>query len=101
MSVFPQWFHVRKTIYCARCYVDVGRRDRDTVVRDEAEFRQTILPHIQNIQLAQLEAATGLSKTYLSNIRLGRQTPKRVHWQALTDATKAGTRRPEGPTSTR
>jgi hypothetical protein len=50
---------------------------------NSAEFRRTILPHLAALKLADLMAATGLTKGACSRIRAGRVLPHPRHWQAL------------------
>jgi CRISPR-associated protein Cas1 len=57
--------------------------DRDNERPDPSVFAGEILPHLADISLGDLQAATGLSLGYCSLIRRGLKTPHPRHWEAL------------------
>jgi hypothetical protein len=50
---------------------------------DPATFTEQILPHLQDVTLAAMSEATGLSKGYCSFIKRGLKVPHERHWDAL------------------
>ena len=50
---------------------------------DPRIYRETILPGLQNVPIADIAAATGLTPGYCSFIRRGIKTPHPRHWLAL------------------
>ncbi len=49
----------------------------------DVDFATDVLPHLQNVALAAMQQATGLSLSSCSKIRSGRLTPHVRHWVLL------------------
>jgi hypothetical protein len=50
---------------------------------EEGVFEREILPGIRRVPLAELQRETGLSHTYVSDIRRGKYVPHPQHWPAF------------------
>ena len=57
--------------------------DRKHTRPDRAVFVREILPHLQEVPVRKIAAATGLSRHYCSRIRRGIHVPHPRHWNAL------------------
>jgi hypothetical protein len=55
-------------------------------IADAAVFAREILPAIQDVPLSELVRATGLTHSYLSQVRRGDKVPHPGHWPALRTA---------------
>lgn len=55
------------------------------IAYDPDLFRREILPGLQRVKLAEIVAATGISKAYASDVRRGRYVPHMSTWAALAD----------------
>jgi CRISPR-associated protein Cas1 len=72
----------------ARRAASMVRRHRERpdwagAAAEEGVFEREILPGIQRVPLAELQRETGLSHTYVSDIRRGRYVPHPQHWPAF------------------
>lgn len=56
---------------------------------DPRLFCNEVLPALQAVPISVLVAATGLSETYCSRIRLGKTVPHPRHWEALRTAAQS------------
>jgi hypothetical protein len=58
-------------------------------VYDPDLFKREILRGLANVKLAEIVAATGISKGYASNVRCGVHTPHVSMWPALGDLVRS------------
>ena len=72
-------------MHCPDCR-NLIRRGAEALQQDTIEFREQILPLLQQARVRDLANHTGLSKSYVSAVRLGTRTPSRRHWQPLRNA---------------
>ncbi|MGH2965989.1 MAG: CRISPR-associated endonuclease Cas1 [Solirubrobacterales bacterium] len=61
---------------------------------DPAVFEREILPGLRGVPIADMVAATGLSRHYCSLIRLGKRVPHPRHWEAFRGSAATGRRTP-------
>jgi transcriptional regulator with XRE-family HTH domain len=60
-------------------------RTNPGTVHDPEWFRRDVLPRLAGVKLAEIAEATGLSKSYASQIRAGKFTPHVSTWAALAE----------------
>ena len=54
-------------------------------VYDPELFRREILPKLAGVKLSEIVKATGLSKSYASQVRAGKFTPRRIDMACLAE----------------
>ncbi len=59
-------------------------KQQETEPVDLSTFQREILPLIQSVPLSHLVKTTGLSLSYVSQIRRGERVPHPRHWKALS-----------------
>lgn len=60
------------------------RQDSDELVEEE-DFKEQVLPKLQDVRLKDIIEATGLSKSYACEIRQGKHVPHPRHWRNLKE----------------
>ena len=53
------------------------------IVHDPELFTRAILPRLRSVKLSEIVEATGLSKSYASQVRAGKFTPHVSTWRAF------------------
>jgi hypothetical protein len=81
----------------------VGRSGREAAIAweqtnrdwDRKAFEEQIRPHLVDVPIQAMVAATGLSASYCARIRNGPVTPHPRHWSVLRGVVDSNSDRPE------
>lgn len=66
-------------------YWEAAERRRGLEERfEDVDFEEGILPTLHDFTLAELTEKTGLSASYLGEVRRGEKVPSLEHWTSLT-----------------